>query len=100
MENVGRLVSCRCRGRADGRNAGSCHRLRFAIDPAKQSPGDGNSSEMWFLLTRHVVSKDHPSEFISLDAVSRGLQIDQLAEDLLSRQVSSLSRPDSVKRPC
>ncbi|KIO33307.1 hypothetical protein M407DRAFT_234488 [Tulasnella calospora MUT 4182] len=59
---------------------------KFAIDPTNQSSGDDNYSEMWFLLTRHVVSKDHPSEFISLDTASRGGQIDPLAEDLLSRQ--------------
>lgn len=84
--------------RREGNRKRSCHRLRFAIDPTNQSSGDDNYSEMWFLLTRHVVSKDHPSEFISLDTASRGGQIDPLAEDLLSRQSGYTNSTHVLKR--
>lgn len=57
------------------------------MDPANQASRDDNYSEMWFLLTRHIISKDHPPEFISVDFASRGGRIDPLAEDFLSRQV-------------
>ncbi|KAG8984962.1 cysteine protease, partial [Tulasnella sp. 427] len=54
------------------------------MDAAGGAVTEEPPAEMWFLLTRHVVSRDDPSEFISLDAVGRGGKINAFSEDLLS----------------